>query len=203
MRTTRYHHILWGILNAMRNHFLVALLSIFSSTFSYAQTADSTRYTTIHYKGKALIGANDEYRSCQFNLVNAVDSFLFIQINVAGLDIGRAMATPNNILLINKIERKYYEGDYSFFQKLLGFEIDFFTIQAIFNSFPFSIPEGVHLSYQGEMGADEYPFFKTLTGEYERYSLELEVKKVTFNDIPEVSATIPKNATPILFCDED
>jgi len=203
MRIIQFQHISLRTSNAARNLFLMALFIILASASSWAQTTDSTSYSSIHYKGRALVSANEEFRSCQFNLVNVVDSFLYIQINVAGLEIGRALATPVNILLINKIEKKYYEGDYSFFQKLIGFDVDFYAIQAIFNGFPFSLPEGVAISYQGENISDGFTFFKTFTGEYENYALELEVKKVTFNEVPEVSATVPKNYAAINFFNEE
>jgi hypothetical protein len=150
-----------------------------------------------------MITASEQYRSCQYNLVNVIDSFLFVQINVAGIDIGKVLATPTNILLINKIEKKYYQGDYSFFQHFIDIDLNFYTIQALFNNFPFSIPVEVELSYQKEFSSGDYSFFQTILCKYEKFEVEIEVKKVTFNEIPEVSAIIPKNFTQIFFNEEE
>jgi len=185
----------------MRNYLLYFLL--FSFSYSFAQNTYSTAtesYSSVHYKGTAWVSKQGEYRSCQYNLVNVIDSFLFVQINAAGIEIGRALATPDNILFINKLEKKYYQGDYSFFTHFTGLDVDFYTLQAIFNDFPVALSEEIEITYSGErFSKDEHSFFKTLTGKYDVFEIEIGVKKVTFNNVPEVSATIPKNCTPLYF----
>ncbi|MDR0207285.1 MAG: DUF4292 domain-containing protein [Bacteroidales bacterium] len=173
----------------------------FSFSFSFAQntystSADSTvkSYISVYYRGTAWISKEAESRSCQYNLVNVIDSFLYVQVNVAGIEIGRAIATPCNILFINKLEKQYYQGDYVFFKHFTGLDVDFYTLQAIVNDFPVSLPEEIEITYSGErFSKDEYSFFRTLTGKYDIFEIEIGVKKVTFNKVPEVSATIPKN----------
>jgi hypothetical protein len=150
-----------------------------------------------------MITAGEQYRSCQFYLVNVIDSFLYVHISVAGIEVGRTIVTPDSVLLINKIEKKYYQGDYSFFQHLIGVVLDFYTFQALFNNFPITVPEEVELSYQQEYFTGEYDFFKTILCKYENFEVELEIKKVTFNDVPEVSITIPKNFSQIFLNREE
>jgi len=177
--------------------FLFLYFLLFAYSYSFAQstyTASPESYTSVHYKGTAWVSKQGEYRSCQYNLVNVIDSFLYVQINAAGFEIGRALATPDNILFINKLEKKYYQGDYSFFTHFTGLDIDFYTLQAIFNDFPVTLPEEIELTYSGErFSKDEHSFFKTLTGKYDVFEIEIGVKKVTFNNVPDVSAVVPKN----------
>ena len=178
----------------------------FVTQFSFAQVTDSIfPYHSIHYKGTAMIEIDEQIFSGQLNFVNVIDSFLYMQLNVAGFEAGRVLLTPDNILFINKLQKKYYEGDYTFFQQFIDVDIDFYTIQAIFNNFPTTVPEDVMLSYEGELIADDHLFFNILTCEHEEYPLKLkiEVKKVTFNDVPKVSATVPKNYSAIRFCAEN
>ena len=158
-------------------------------------------YQSVHYKGNAFMGKNEEYQGCQYNIVNVIDSFLYVQLNFAGIEAGKIWITPDSILFINKIQKNFFSGDYSVFKILSDMEIDFYMLQDIFNGNPIFSPEGVEINYQRDSLSYEYPFFKTLTGDYDffsletivRFSLEVNVRKVTFNNVPEVSAVIPKN----------
>jgi hypothetical protein len=138
---------------------------------------------------------DEQTQECQFTIVNVIDSFLYIQLNLGPLEVGRVLTTPDNIVFINKLQKNYYNGDYSFIEKMLGVELDFYTMQGIFNGSLTEEPEEFELSYQRDSLSYEYPFFNTLLCEYYALSLQLDVKKATFNAAPGVSATIPKNYT--------
>jgi len=181
----------------MKNLFLIILFFNFTSIFAHIDSTYS--YHSIHYKGTAEIEINEQTFGCQYNFVNVIDSFLYIQLNVGPIEAGRGLLTPNSVLYINKLQKNYYEGDYSFFQHLLDLDIDFYTIQDIFNGFSVTVPEDVELSYQGESAFGDFSFFNKLICEHEDFSLKLEVKKVTFNDVPKVSTTVPKNFSAIIF----
>jgi len=171
------------------------LFWFFGGITLFSQNIDTivAPYTSVHYRGSAMITINDNPLSCQYNVVSVIDSFLYIQLNVVGLEAGRGLATPDNILYINKLQKNYYSGDYSVFEKLLDMEIDFYTLQDVFTGTPKMVPEDVELSYQRDSLSYEYPFFSTLTCEYYTLSLKLDVKKVTFNAAPSVSAVVPRN----------
>jgi len=180
--------------------FLIFFL-IFAFVSSFAQPSDlAFSYNSIHYRGSTTVDINNQTQNCQFNFVNVIDSFLYIQLHVAGIEIGRALVSPNNILFINKLQKEYFNGNYSVFQDIVGMDIDFYTLQAIFNGVPINILEGIEISYQGELIENEHSFFKTLICESEYFSLafKIEVKKVTFNDAPKVTAIVPKNFSEII-----
>jgi hypothetical protein len=165
---------------------------LFTVVSSLAQSNIATfPYTSIHYRGTAIMSKNEELQSCQYNVVSVIDSFLYIQLHFAGIEAGKILATPNSILFINKLQKNFYEGDYSAFKRFLDMEVDFYMLQDLFNGALDSPPEGITLSYKTE--DYEYPFYKTLTCEYDIFSLQVNVKKVTFNKIPEVSTVIPGN----------
>jgi hypothetical protein len=183
-----------------RTSFILTLFLTVIVHSSFSQEIDSiSYYKSIHYRGSAKIEINEQLHNCQFNFVNVIDSFLYAQINVAGIEICRVLATPVQILIINKLERNYYEGDYLGLLILTGIDFDFYTLQDVFNGVPGLLPYGISLSYSGELSVDGYSFFKVLTCEHEKFSMKLEIKKVTFDDAPVVSATIPKNFTVIDF----
>ncbi|MCL2290147.1 MAG: DUF4292 domain-containing protein [Bacteroidetes bacterium] len=205
-------------------HIVCTFFLVFTITFSWAQATDSIQaiepiqsidpifiadpafsYNSVHYRGSAVINIDNQTQNCQFTLVSVIDSFLYIQLSFMGIEAGRALITPDQILMINKLQKNYYEGDYSILQHILDLEVDFYALQAIFNSFPLEIPDGIELSYQGELMADGYTFFNRLILESVDYELklQLDVKKVTFNEVPKVSATVPKNYSEIKFWEED
>jgi hypothetical protein len=165
---------------------------------AFAQEPDSTSYySSVHYKGLAVLGNDEELQGCQYHVVSVIDSFLYIQLTFVGIEAGKIMATPNNILFINKLHKNFFEGDYSVFERILNMEIDFYTLQDFFNGFLIYPPEGIGLYYQRDFISYPFPFFSMLMCEYDTLSLRLDVKKVTFNNVPEVSAVIPKNYTMI------
>ena len=193
----------------MKHLKLISCISlwIFAAHCSMAQNTDSipaidsiSSYTSLHYKGSVTINMDNQTYNGQFNLVNVIDSFLYIQLN-SFIEVGRVLLTPDQFLLVNKLQKNYYEGDYSIFQHLIDVDIDFYTLQAIFNGFPVDVPDGVALSYEGEPDS----FFNKLLFESTDYelNLQLEVKKVTFNDAPKVSISVPRNFTAIKFLEED
>ena len=185
-----------------RTIMVCSFFCFFVLTSSFAQTTDSVfSYQSIHYRGVATINIEEQIFSGQFNFVNEIDHFFYIQLNVGGFEAGRILATPDNIVYINKLQKNYYEGDYTFFQQFIDVDVDFYTLQAIFNNFPIIVPEDVILSYEGISAENGFAFFKTLFCEHEEHPLQLkmEIKKVTFDNIPKVSATVPKNYTEIMF----
>jgi len=146
-----------------------------------------------------MINLNAKPQVFQFSIVCVLDSFLYVQLNIGAIEAGRVLINPDNILLINRLQKNYYQGDYSVFEKLLDMELDFFTLQDIFTGIPIFYPDDLEISYLMDSISYEYPFFSTLSCEYYLLSLKLDVKKVNFNTVPEVSATIPKNFTGIEF----
>ena len=179
------------------------VFSLFCVFLSSAQndsidhTSHLTPLTSVSYRGNASVNINEQPQVCQFNIVNIIDSLLYIQLNMGALEVVRALTTPDHIVFINKLQRNYYTGDYSIFEKVLDTTLDFYTLQSIFNGTLSIPPEEFEISYQRDSLSSEYPFFNTLVCEYYALSLKLDVKKVTFNAAPDVSATIPKNYTVI------
>jgi hypothetical protein len=178
----------------------------FTINFSFAQTeieSSTLLYESIHFRGYVSITVYEQTFNGQLTFVNVIDSFLYMQLNVAGFEAGRVLLTPDNVLFINKLQKNYYDGDYTFFQQLIDVDIDFYTLQAIFNGFSIEVPEEIELAYERDPVA-EYSFFNILTLEHEWYplGLKLEVKRVTFNDVPKVSANVPKSYSVIVFDEE-
>lgn len=127
----------------------------------YAQEADSvtvsadttvlpmaTGYDWITYRGKADIIDTGGMRTCNFYMVNRTDSILYLNIHAYGVEVMRAVFTPDSVIYVNKLTSQYYRDTYKPINKFLPFSIDFQTVQALFNGRTEMLPQGQKLSYE-------------------------------------------------------
>ena len=127
----------------------------------YAQEADSvtvsadttvlpmaTGYDWITYRGKADIIDTGGTRTCNFYMVNRTDSILYLNIHAYGVEVIRAVFTPDSVIYVNKLTSQYYRDTYKPINKFLPFSIDFQTVQALFNGRTEMLPQGQKLSYE-------------------------------------------------------
>ena len=64
--------------------------------------------------------------------VNRKDSVIYIVLNKFLIEIARVVLTPDSVKYVEHFGSTYYSGDYSFFNKLVGFNMNFKLIQAVF-----------------------------------------------------------------------
>ena len=127
----------------------------------YAQEADSvtvsadttvlpmaTGYDWITYRGKADIIDTGGTRTCNFYMVNRTDSILYLNIHAYGVEVMRAVFTPDSVIYVNKLTSQYYRDTYKPINKFLPFSIDLQTVQALFNGRTEMLPQGQKLSYE-------------------------------------------------------
>ena len=79
-------------------------------------------YRWLTYRGKADVTDPEGTRTCNFYMVNRVDSILYLNLHASGIEFIRVVCTP-----------EYYRGTYAPFRKLTGLPIDFALIQSVFN----------------------------------------------------------------------
>ena len=141
--------------------YLVLLAMLLSHAGLYAQEADSvtvpadttvlpmaTGYDWITYRGKADIIDTGGTRTCNFYMVNRTDSILYLNIHAYGVEVIRAVFTPDSVIYVNKLTSQYYRDTYKPINKFLPFSIDFQTVQALFNGRTEMLPQGQKLSYE-------------------------------------------------------
>jgi hypothetical protein len=66
--------------------------------------------------------------------VNRKDSIIYLNIGKMGIEGARIVITPDSVKYINHLEQTYYCGDYAFVNRLLGFKVNFYLLQAIFTA---------------------------------------------------------------------
>jgi len=75
---------------------------------------------------------NNQTNSFSANLRIKKDSAIWISISPAlGIEVARALITPDSLKFINRINGTYFKGDYKFLNELLQIEVNFKMIQAI------------------------------------------------------------------------
>lgn len=90
-------------------------------------------YGWISYRGKADIIDTGGTRSCNLFVVNRIDSIIYINISVSGMEILRMAFTPDTITYVNKLGYNYYKGGYAPLRHLSDGQLDFNILQAIVN----------------------------------------------------------------------
>jgi hypothetical protein len=67
------------------------------------------------------------------------DSAIYISIApILGIEVARAIITPDSVKLVNRLESTYYMGDLRILSRMFNADIDYFMLQALFtgNDFP-------------------------------------------------------------------
>lgn len=142
------------------------IVSLFAALFllygsADAQSADSvavpvdtaflpmaTGYDWVSYRGKADIIDTGGTRTCNFYMVNRTDSILYLNIHAYGVELIRAVFTPDSIKYVNKLTQQYFCDTYTPINKFLPFPFDFQTVQALLNGETEKLPQGKKLSYE-------------------------------------------------------
>jgi len=75
---------------------------------------------------------NNQTNSFSANLRIKKDSAIWISISPAlGIEVARALITPDSLKFINRINGTYFKGNYKYLNELLQIEVNFKMIQAI------------------------------------------------------------------------
>lgn len=94
-------------------------------------------YEWISYRMKVNMELDNNKRSVQLFFVNRIDSIIYLNLHIAGIELARLVMTPQEITFVNKLEQEYYQGDPHFLGELLGIPIDFYIFQSLFNGMDF------------------------------------------------------------------
>lgn len=90
-------------------------------------------YEWISFRGKANYSFKGTEGECSMFFVNRIDSIIYLNINLSGIEVVRMVLLPNELIYVNKLNKTFYKGDYQFFKKIAGISINFSMFQAIMN----------------------------------------------------------------------
>ncbi len=196
---------------------LISGVLTFLCFFGFSQVTDSIfstqnqttlpiakNYNWITYRGKADIIDTGGTRTCNFFLVNRIDSILYLNIHASGIEIARVVFTPDSIIYVNKLTYQYYQGTYAPINKILQFNLDFQTIQALFNGSLEKLPKRQKLSFEYlsfEPISDTNSFFTEFIFKELNRVVEIhgKIKVIRFNKRSATSIKIPEKFERISF----
>ena len=92
-------------------------------------------YKWLSYRGKADIVDTGGTRTCNFFFVNRVDSIIYLNVSAYGIEVMRAVLTPDSVKYVNKLTYQYYCGTYAPLRMLLKRQVDFALVQDILQGF--------------------------------------------------------------------
>ncbi len=162
-----------------------------------AKPRPSASYNWVSYRGPAEIVFDGKKYQCNYYLVNRTDSILYLNLNFMGIEIARLVATPREVIFVNKLSSEYYQGDYSFVEKYLKAKADFYTLQAVFNGDEAKLKayQDITVSYHRIIDAgSNRPFFDSFSMSMNngQRKVDAQVKNLKFNTPGTTSIKIPE-----------
>lgn len=131
----------------------------------YEETvANYLDYNTINFK-KINIAYEEGDKKQEFRGSVRIqrDSIIWLSISKLGIEGMRVKLTPDSVVFIDRLHRKYMETDYSYLNARFNLELDFFLVQSILTN---RLPEyriGGDLpffrSFRGKRGKGHYIFY--------------------------------------------
>lgn len=161
------------------------------------EVAQSYAYNWVSYRGNANINFDGKKYQCSYYMVNRIDSILYLNLNLMGIEIARLVATPKEVTFVNKLSNEYYKGDYAFVEKYLKAKADFYTLQAVFNGDETKLKayQDITVSYHRiiDAGSDR-PFFDSFSMSMNngQRKVDAQVKNLKFNTPGTTSIKIPE-----------
>ncbi|MBP1672579.1 MAG: deoxyuridine 5'-triphosphate nucleotidohydrolase [Bacteroidetes bacterium] len=101
--------------------------------YSDIKTINQYDYEWISYRAKTNYTINENNGECNLYFVNRIDSIIYLNINLAGIEVIRMVLTPDEVIYVNKLNKTFYKGEFLLFQKIAGVPVTFDMIQAILN----------------------------------------------------------------------
>lgn len=156
-------------------------------------------YRWVSYRGAANIQFDGKKYQCNYVFVNRIDSIIYLNINLMGIELARLVATPQKVTFVNKMSNEYYDGDYAFVEKYLKAKADFYTLQALFNGNKELLKTftGIEVEYNGCLFPSiDIPFFDKFRISMNNGTRKVDatVTNLKFNVPGSTGIKIPTNA---------
>jgi|SRR5690554_1147060 len=110
---------------------------------------NEANFDTFSTKADFLIISENSKKSFKANIRIKKDSIIWISITpLFGIEISRIMITQDTVKIINRINKEYFIGDYSYINERFNVELEFETLQSILlgNSIPFELTNDLKFS---------------------------------------------------------
>lgn|SRR6185312_6586758 len=89
-------------------------------------------YTTFSGKAKAQLTINNSSNNVSLNIRIARGQEIWVSITaIAGIEVARALITPDSILVVNKLQGLYLRKPFSFIYKYASDKLDYNSVEAL------------------------------------------------------------------------
>lgn len=105
-------------------------------------------YSTLAMKAKADVAINDNVNDVTLNFRIQKDRAIWVSVTaVAGLEVARALITPDSIKVLNRLENVYLKKPFRYIHRFTNDQINFSMVQSILvgNSIPELVSESSSL----------------------------------------------------------
>ncbi len=103
------------------------------STFFFADLR-SYDYNWVSYRAKITVDYDGSENVLNFFVVNRIDSILYVNVSVSGMELARLVVTPDSAIFVNKMQKTYFRGGLELLPILFRVPLDFEMLQAIVNA---------------------------------------------------------------------
>lgn len=189
-------------------HYIAGIIFIIMPATVFAQNDTlppiATSYQWISYRGKANVTDTGGSRTCNFYIVNRRDSIIYLNVNLSGVEILRAVFTPDGFTYVNKLNYNYYQGNYAPLRFLTSIPLSFDLLEAAINGDTNVLPKYQKLTfnYQDYEAIDSTrSFFKTFIFNDLDHVIKIEghIKAIHFDTPGPTGIKIPEKFTEIKF----
>ncbi len=164
----------------------------------------ASNYDWISYRGKVNFTDTGGTRTCNFFMVNRIDSILYLNLHAYGIEVMRIVFTPDSVTYVNKLTYQYYKGGYTPFRLLTRLPVDFQMVQAAFNGDTEKLPQRQKMvfEYSNFTAIDStQSFFTEMLFKELDHVLEFHavLKNIKFNTPGPTSIKIPEKFEELKF----
>lgn len=89
------------------------------------------KYDWLTSKFSADVTTEDNKQSFNVSVRAKKDSAMWLSVSVLGIEGARMLITQDSVRFMDKLNNKYFVGDYQYLSKLLNIDVDFETMQSV------------------------------------------------------------------------
>lgn len=86
-------------------------------------------FSTLYIKADARYKDDDQTQNVTADIKIKKDEKILVSVRFLGITMAKALITPKSVQYYEKINGKYFDGDYTTLSKWLGADLDFYKVQ--------------------------------------------------------------------------
>jgi hypothetical protein len=94
--------------------------------------AAQTNFDTFSGKARTKLDINGSSNDVTLNIRIKRDQKIWVSVTaIAGIEVARALITPDSVLLINRLQSEYVKQPFSYVKKLAGDQVNYKTVESL------------------------------------------------------------------------